>query len=484
MLAGALELDRYRRGAEKFVAEIDLEHYLHFSGQKDDFEIEAIYDAHSQLFSREAVAELREGGNRELLEFAVQGLMGQETKGEEAELARREASLQIEVDGESMPLRQSAVVQSNEPDADRRAAIERARLDLTERELNPLHVAVHEHGAALARELGWESVLDLCEDLSGIDLAALESQTEAFLGQTEPGFEPLVEPELRRHLGLGFDTLRRSDLAAFFRAPDLDVHFPADRLVSALRTTLTGLGIDLDAQANVVVDADQRPTKSPRAFCSPVRVPEEIYLVISPVGGRDDYEALLHEAGHTEHFAHVDPGMPFERKFLGDSSFTEAFAFLFQNLVESPAWLSDVLDVEASAVAGHAQAARLIFHRRYAAKLAYERQLHAANARLDEMPDVYARHLSDAVHVDWPRQSWISDVDAFFYSARYLRAWAVERSLRAELERRFGERWFGEPEAGDLLREVWRKGQRAAAEELLEELGAPPAIDFGVLVPA
>lgn len=484
MLAGALELETYRRGAEKFVAEIDLEHYLHFSGQKEDFAIEAIYEAHAGLFSREAVAGLREAGNRELLEFAVQGLMGQETKAEEAELARREASLQIEVDGQAMPLRQSSVVQANERDPDRRAAIERVRLEATERELNPLHVAMHERVTALTRELGWDSVLGMCEDLSGIDLAALESQTETFLRETEPKFEPFVEPELRRHLSLGFDTLRRSDLAAFFRAPDLDVHFPAERLLDALRTTLRGLGIDLDAQGNVVVDADERPTKSPRAFCSPVRVPEEIYLVIAPVGGRDDYEALFHEAGHTEHFAHVDAAIPFERRFLGDSSFTEAFAFLFQYLVETPAWLSDVLGVDASAAAGHARAARLIFHRRYAAKLAYERRLHAADARLDEMPDLYARRLSEAVHVDWPRESWISDVDPFFYAARYLRAWAVERSLRSELERRFGQRWFAEPEAGDLLRAIWRKGQRAAAEELLEELGAPPAIDFGVLVPA
>jgi hypothetical protein len=479
-----LELDHYRERADSFMAAIDREHYLHFSGQKEDYEIEAIYEAHADLFSRDAVAALREAGNRELLEFAVQGLMGQETKAEQAELARREASLEVEVNGERMPFRQSAMAQANEPDPDRRAAIERVRLDATERELNPLHLEAHERSLAIAVELGWPSVLDLCQDLSGIDLAALEQQTEAFLAQTEDDYESIVEPELQRHLGFGFDQLRRADLSAFFRAPDLDVAFPADRLVGALRTTLGGLGIDLDSQGNVIVDAEQRPTKDPRAFCSPVRVPEEVYLVISPIGGRDDYEALFHEAGHTEHFAHVEPGMPFERRFLGDNSFTEAFAFLFQYLVENPAWLEDVLGTDSKAAAGYGIATDLIFHRRYAAKLAYERRLFAADANLDEMPDVYARRLSQAIHVDWPRESWISDVDAFFYSACYLRAWAVERSLRAELENRFGERWFAEREAGDLLREIWRKGQRARAEELLEEFGAPPVVDFGVLVPA
>jgi hypothetical protein len=206
--------------------------------------------------------------------------------------------------------------------------------------------------------------------------------------------------------------------------------------------------------------------------------------MISPQGGRDDTETLLHEAGHTEHFAHVKPGIPFERRFLGDNSFTEAFAFLFQYLTDEPAWLEDVMGVEAGPYAGYGEAVKLLYVRRYSAKLAYERRLHAADADLPAMPGEYARRLSGAMHIPAPRQRWIADVDPFFYAACYIRAWATERSLRAHLVEQFGERWFAEPAAGDLLREIWSKGQRAQAEELLGELGAPPVIDLGVLVPA
>jgi hypothetical protein len=476
-----LDLDSYRAQADEFMSDLMREYYLHFSGQKQEFEIEPIYERHAELYSRHAVDQLRESGNRELLYFAVQGLMGQATKAEEAELARREAALELRVDDEVIPFRQSQVVQGDERDPDRRAAIERARLDATERELTPLVLEMHERSAALARELGWGSILELSEELSGIDLAALERQTEALLADTEPGYEAAVEPELQRHLGMGFESLRRSDLPAFFRAPTLDAAFPPERAIPALRQTLAGLGIDIDAQSNVVLDAEVRPTKSPRAFCAPVRVPGEVYLMISPQGGRDDTQTLLHEAGHTEHFAHVQPGLPFERRFLGDNSFTEAFAFLFQYLAEEPAWLEEVLGVDAAPLAGYARAVKLIFLRRYSAKLAYERRLHAPDVDLSAMPDEYARRLSAAVHVDWPRANWIHDVDPFFYAACYIRAWACERSLRAHLVDRFGERWFAEPEAGDVLKRVWAKGQRALAEELLAEIGAEPVIDLGVL---
>lgn len=457
------------------------EHYLHFSGQKDEFEIEPIYERHAGLYSRAAVDELRGSGNRELLMFAVQGLMGQETKSEEAELARREAALELQVDGEAIPFRQSPVAQANSSDPQRRLAIEAARLDVTERELTPLALAMHERAAAITRELGWGSMLELCEELSGIDLAALEAQTDALLAKTEADYEPAVEPELQRHLGMGFTELRRCDLPAFFRAPGLDAAFPPEQAIPALRRTLAGLGIDIDSQPNVILDAELRPTKSPRAFCAPVRVPGEVYLMISPQGGRDDTQTLLHEAGHTEHFAHVQPGLPFERRFLGDNSFTEAFAFLFQYLAEEPAWLEEVLGVDAAPLAGYAKAVKLIFLRRYSAKLGFERKLHAAGVDLASMPGEYARRLSAAVHVDWPRQNWIHDVDPFFYAACYLRAWACERALRAHLVDRFGERWFTEPEAGKLLERIWSKGQRALAEELLEEIGAKPSIDLAVL---
>src|SRR5580765_6704921 len=72
-----LELDDYRDRAEQFTTEITREGYLQFSGQKEDFEIDAIYERHSERFSREAVDELRGAGNSELLEFAVHGGMGQ-----------------------------------------------------------------------------------------------------------------------------------------------------------------------------------------------------------------------------------------------------------------------------------------------------------------------------------------------------------------------------------------------------------------------
>ena len=472
-----MDLDSYRAGAERFWQELEREYLLHLSGRKESFELEAIYARHAGLFEREAAERLREAGApRELVRFAVEGFMGQATKREAEEAARIEATARIAVD--DLGFRESVAVQANEPDPERRAAIDAARREVTERDLNPLLLAAHERAAALARELGWSSTLTMCEELSGIDLRALGRQAEAFLAATEDAYEPLLEPELRRQLGFGFDRMRRSDMPAFFRAPGFDDGFPQERLLSSLDRTVAGMSLD---GAGVLVDAERRPTKSPRAFCAPVVVPDEVHLVIAPVGGRDDYEALMHEAGHAYHYSHVERGLPFEEACLGDSSVTEAYAFLLQHLTADADWLGAIVGLpDPEPVIRFARASRLMFLRRYCAKLGYELDLHGDERAASEHRAEYSERLGSAVRVEWPGETWLADVDPFFYAARYLRAWAMETRLRLLFTERFGPRWFAEPEAGELLRSLWAGGQARDADELLAALTGEE-LDLAVL---
>ena len=465
-----VDLDAYRAEGAAFWEELEREYLLHLSGRKEAFELEAIYARHGGLFTRETAERLRDAGApRELVRFAVEGHIGQATKREAEEVARIEATARVSADGAGeLGFREAVAVQANETDADRRAAIDAARREVIEQRLNPLLLEAHERAAALARELGWTCTVAMCEELSGIDLREVGRQAEAFLAATDDGYEPLVEPELRRELGFGLDRLRRSDLPAFFRARGLDDGFPGERLMPSLARTAAGLGLD---GARVQIDAERRPSKSPRAFCAPVLVPEEVHLVIAPVGGYDDFEALMHEAGHAYHYSHTAAHLPFEERYLGDNSVTEAYAFLMQHLTADADWLESVLGLpDPEPVRRFAHATRAVFLRRYCAKLGYELGLHADGRRPAEHRADYAGRLGAALRVEWPPDAWLSDVDPFFYAARYLRAWAFETRLRLLFRERFGERWFESAEAGALLRSLWTSGQGRNADELLAEL--------------
>ena len=463
-----MDLGDYRERVERFIGELELEYVLHLSGRKPTFDIEPIYERHADLFERGAVEAMREAAPRELARFAVEGHIGQATKAEAAEIARLEATLTVALDGTEMPYRQTTIAQANEPDPERRAAIEDARLRVMEEALNPLYVEAHERSAAIARELGWSSTLAMCEELGALDLLDLDRQCQAFLKATDGWYADVMNPELERELGFGLDRLRRSDIGAYMRAPSFDSAFPSDRLVPAYELTLAGLGLD---GGGVRIDLEERPNKTPRAFCAPVRVPDEVHLVMAPVGGREDYEILFHEAGHAQHYSRVARELPVEARYLGDNSVTEGFAFVFQHLVASPDWLAAMLDVdERRELVRHSRATRLLMIRRYCGKLLYETELHSGVLPAGEAPRAYAALLEAAVGVDWPAASWLTDVDPFFYAARYLRAWAFETHLRAVLRERFGPHWFVEREAGALLQSLWREGQARGADELLGEL--------------
>ncbi len=223
---------------------------------------------------------------------------------------------------------------AREPDARRRARLEDERCRVIEASLVPIAVPLTEARHAAARSLGWPSYAAMYGELTGIDLPDLHAQAVRFLAATDDDFAAIVAPPVRDTLGLELDELRRADLPRLLRAPALDEHFPPDGLAAALTRTLAGLGIDLAAQRNVVLDLAPRAAKSRRAFCAPVRVPQEIYLVLAAVGGWEDYAALLHEAGHAEHFACADPALPFESRRLSDPAVGEAFAFLLEQIAD------------------------------------------------------------------------------------------------------------------------------------------------------
>jgi hypothetical protein len=472
-------VDRYREEADRFVAALDEELYLHYAGHKDALELAPIYERFADLTSRDACRRLGEAaartgrGAHELWRFACEGYLGDVTRGDAEELARLEATLDVEVDGESIPYRMVRPTIANEPDRARRDRLDAARIEVAEEHLNPHHLRLMERMHAGAGELGAESYRALYERL-GFRLAEMGARCEDLLAATEDTYVRSLDRLFRTRLGFGLDEARRPDLLRLLRASDWDDGFPANAMLPALTGTLADLGIDLAAQPNVELDVDARPKKSPRAFCSPIEVPGRVVLVIQPMGGPDDWHALFHEAGHTEHYAHTSADLPVEARRLGDNAVTEGWAALFELLVDDPVWLNRRLDFgRPEDFAAEYAAVRLYLLRRYAAKLLYELDLHGGSA-LEEMPARYAELLEAATKIPASDSDYLSDVDPGFYATFYLRSWGFEAQMQTFLREEYGTAWFARREAGSLLRELWSEGQRLTADELVRDVtGAP-----------
>jgi hypothetical protein len=263
----------------------------------------------------------------------------------------------------------------------------------------------------------------------------------------------------------------RVDLAYALRGQAFDDDFPPERLETTLVQSLRPLGFDLVEQRNIKLDLESRPAKSARAFCATLSVPEDVRLVCRPVGGHQDYETLLHEAGHAEHFANIDASLRFGYRWLGDSALTEGYAFLLHYLPTDPLWLRRVLDLaEPDSFRYFALFQKLQLVRRYAVKLLYEQELQRTEEP-EPLAERYADLFSHHLLVQYAPEEYLADLDDGLYAAQYLRAWMFEAQLRDYLRREYDEEWFRILKAGRFLRDLWREGQKYTADELVKFMG-------------
>jgi oligoendopeptidase F len=462
------ELDAFRDEADSFIRDLDEEYYLHFAGLKETLDVEQVYERYEELTKLETAQKLKDAPT-ELWRFACEGFLGNLTREHQARVAKEEAELEATVDGETIPYRMLRVAMSNEPDRDKRQRLEEARLRLLDEHLNPIYLDAVQIDQEAVRRLDAPNYYELYKRF-GFRLDEVAAECQEVLDETERLWEREGDKLFRSRLGIGLDDARPWDVVRLFRAPELDLLYPNDQMLPALEHTLTDLGIDLRSQENVHLDLDARPSKSPRAFCAPIDVPGKVMLVIQPIGGKDDWEALFHEAGHTEHYANTNGDLPMEARRLGDMAVTEGWAMLMQHLVTEPAWLNRRLDVPRVEELAHDGAVSLLyFVRRYAAKLLYEIEFFQAES-IPSMRNRYAEILGDSLKLPVNPESYLDDIDGSFYVTGYLRSWAFEAQLREFLRSELGNDWFAKRDAGDLLRELWSLGQGPTADQLLKDV--------------
>jgi len=483
-----VSIDTLRDAVEAYVSDANREAYLHFSGRKDALEMAAIVARYGENFTPEAMRACLdaadaagdagdEAGKRRsvaLAQAVAESCMERELAPLGDEIATAEAQAVVRVDGEEIPYHSASVLIQNEQDRARRARIDAARHEEIAR-LNPLREKLLRRHHELIRELGFPGYVEFYSTLKGIDVPALGEQLKAFLARTSDLYRVHMAPWFEEVVGVPWSQAERHDAALLFRMTDHDAWFQGGEMLPALRATLLGLGVAIDDQPNVHIDTEDRPKKNPRAFCAPVRTPDEVYLVIRPTGGYQDFRAFFHEAGHTEHFAHVERTRPFEERDLGDNSVTEAFAFTMEHLLLDGAWISDSLGVDGAALRRLLHSAHVYYlymFRRYAAKVTYELDLHGGGpAAISAMPDRYASWLTENLGFRYRPEAYLDDVDPGFYSSQYVRAWMLEAQLRERWVRQHGERWWRPGAAGDELRALWSLGQSLPAHLLAGELG-------------
>jgi len=466
-----VSIDELISAGEAMLEALGREHYLTLAGLKREPEFQRIYERYRELTTDDAVATVRGTGSLPIVEWIVGNRVGRRLASFDERQLMWEHETSLVVNGEGIDYLRAPIDLANSPDREYRIALDTACSAAKSEGLNPLLRDRLDAEHAEMSVLGYEDYVAGISLLSGIELERLAEEAAGFLARSADMYFDSLARLAKRYVGVGLDRLVRADAAWTFRAGSYDSAFPADRLVKLAVRQMSEMGLDAFRGSRVRLDTEERPGKQARAFCVPVRVPEEVYLVIRPHGGHNDYRTFWHELGHAMHLSAVSPEASFESRWLGDTSVTEAYAMLWDHLTMDRQWLGRYSGLSAEEIRSlgfELAVQELHLIRRYAAKIQYELVLH--RKACDDLATKYAELLTAATGFRYSEADYLADVDAGFYCARYLRAWQTEARLTGVLTDMFDEDWCRNPAAGGFVQELMARGQATPADRLVREV--------------
>jgi hypothetical protein len=459
-------------------------------GEKEISEQAAIVARYAGLFSREQVDALREqedaesGDERERLyrlrKTCEAGIIA-------AELAERDDALEnailaarVSWQGDELPLRAAQAKLAVLTEYAEREQLGELQA-LKSAEFNDERLDLIRAGEELEAEITGEAdPIARTEEEKQISLRDLERALADASDRTTASWERMRAKWFDRLLGAERDDVPSSAHVSWIRRlSPLESTYTKERSVEVCMDTLSRLGFDLENDPNVRLDLEDRPQKSPRACVIASDPPTIVHLITRAQGGLHDYQAFLHEAGHALHYAGVDPSLDYTfRKISRDHALTEIYSYIVEAITREPEWHEHYFGAPENAEAPVFLEALL--YRRYTAKIQFELEFWS------DFPngvggEQYSKRLTGATGVRYRPDAFLSDMDAGFYSADYLRAWIRSSQLRTYLVREIGEDWWRNPKTGDHLRELWREGTKPSSEDIAARMGFEP-LDTGPLI--
>ncbi|HEX8847411.1 MAG TPA: hypothetical protein VF791_22395 [Pyrinomonadaceae bacterium] len=487
-----MNISDYRSQYAAYCSTFELAHYQYRAGFERELNLEPIYDRYGDLFTRAAIdslesayretpehSETERKGLHHLLSLARIGYLDARARELTDELAGCTAAARVEWENQSVPVNNVPKLISNERVASRRRELA-ARWKEALRACNDLRAARLESFHESARSLGFDSYRALYTEMTGVDYERLDASARQFLERTESAYRSALNRAIARDLpDVSFDDLHHADYFYFQRMPRLDPFFPARELIQTYGAAMKNFGIHVERQTNIHIDDQERPFKHPRAACFRVAPPDDVRVLVAPVGGSFDYTVLFHEAGHAQHFGWSSRDLVRRHPefiYAPDPATTEGHAFLLSHLFLDAEWLAEhrggVNRERAREIVRDLSLVISSSVRRRCGSLSYELALHESrDLHSEQLSATFAETLSQAMGFRREPALYLAEVDDGFYSASYLRAWAFEASLREYFRTRYGRRWWASHRCGDELIDLWNTSSRYTVEELARLIG-------------
>ncbi len=491
-----MTIQKILQSLEKFIYEINTESRLARVGLKKEQKIAPIVKKYQWLFNLPTINFVKKAYEEEKNEDTKKQLKLLLFELSESFLYSKVASLEdkietffnkseVEVDKEKIAYYNLGPLISKTADFKKRERLQDAGWQVVKKANPQILLMLKTSLKSLKKDLGFVGEIDFYQKKKTIDYSQFYRLVQKINSQLQGLYQEKMGKFVQENLNVPWKNLRNCHLSYLTGLNRFDQYFPKEKIMPVFEASMKDLGFVIRKQTNIKIDTADRPGKNPRAVCYSSRVPEEIHLIIKPIGGFYDFTAFFHEGGHSEHYANMQASLPFAYRYLSSSyASSELYSYLFESLTRNPLWLEKYLNLPkkiAKQVAYDSEMINFCLLIRYLGKFSYEYQLFS-NGDFTKGPQLYAQTLTKFTNFVYNPISYLHDMDSGFYSADYLRAWIGEAQLIVFLEKKFGQNWFEEKRAGDLLKKMWEPGLKFDLEEIIERNKIGKAFDIQPLV--
>lgn len=471
-----------RDRAERFRAAVFEELHDARSGRKAWPELAPLYEAQGILESsrtlpviERAMASAEDDEERQLrklLRWAARHHLEAHNARLDDEFSYWRATAKVETGDVAVPVSQASNLIHATDSREARRRLEDARRDILE-EAVPLQLDRLSRWREAAAELGYGGYREAVERLAGVNLIGVGSEARRLVEETEDVYREVVEEELRLRVGIRPEEAESHDAGWLKRMPWLDGSCQEGNVLGTLRKDLRDIGLPLEYGGHVTLEHEPFPGPGMIACCTPVRVPEQIHLLVTPTITQPGCVALLTSVGRALHYAYTDSRLSFEDRALGDLAVVKGHGLLFAGLGREGAWVRRTRGLNGQALDEYLRTvavADLFSLREASARLAFEIEL-SDSARPGELGPTWAETLTAATGFRFDPRSFLDRLGQRFGVARYLRGRMLAAQLRRELRERFDEDWYRNPRAGPFLGDWFANGLRFSAAEVAATLG-------------
>ena len=379
--------------------------------------------------------------------------------------------------GSNVPVRTLPGLISTTEDRPTRRVLDDLRSDAVADAL-PLQLDRLNRSGMASVELGYGEYRQALQRLTGLNLVAVLHEGRRLVAETNELYFDYLGHYLAKYLGLSVADAEGHDADWLGRRVWSDGRLDEATVLEAVGGDLRDIGLPLEAEGRIELVLEAFPSPGMRPGCAAIRIPDRIRLFVTPTTSAPGCRTLLREIGRALHWAYTSPQLPFELRSLGDESVVDAHATLFGGLGRSESWVHRVQGLEGDPLDEHIRLAaflELFAVRRMVANLSFDMEL-SESERPGAMGPRWAELMLEITGFRHDPRGFLADPGQRFQAARRLRARMLAAVLSRELESRFDDDWYRNPDTGPFLRDWLAAGLTYDAHELATKLGAPDLV--------